>query len=146
MPTNLYYNRDKNRKIVNFFKFLNGESFLQNVAGVFLGGMIGSLLRYFIEVNTNTSMMLWLVNIVGSFVLGYSNGYFLKKGIAAKLFLTTGMLGAFTTFSTFSGHWFSLLKEHMLLGVIYGVTMTLSCFTAAFVGYFLNRGKQIWNG
>jgi len=119
---------------------------LQNGIQVFLGGMIGSLLRYIIQLYTSTSIMLWFVNIIGSFALGSLNGYFIRKNQPVKLFLTTGMLGAFTTFSTFTGNWFSELQEHFLLGICYGLAMTLACFTAAFIGYFLNRGKQRWNG
>lgn len=126
--------------------FLIGESFLKNIIQVFLGGMGGTLLRYLVEVYTNSSTMLWIVNILGSFVLGSLNGYYLKKEKPARLFLTTGMLGAFTTFSTFTGNWFTLIHEHFLKGIAYGLTMTIACFTAALIGYFLNRGKQIWNG
>lgn len=123
-----------------------GESHLQNGIQVFLGGMVGSLLRYIVQVYTNTSVMLWVVNILGSFVLGSLNGYFLKKDKPLKLFLTTGMMGAFTTFSTFTGNWFSLLNEHFLIGIVYAISMTLACFTAASIGYCMNRGKLTWNG
>ncbi|MFC7684807.1 fluoride efflux transporter FluC [Ureibacillus sp. GCM10028918] len=119
---------------------------MKNYIQVFLGGMVGSLLRYLVQLYTSTSVMLWIVNIIGSFVLGSLNGYFLKKGKQANLFLTTGMLGAFTTFSTFTGNWFNQLQEHFLLGIYYGVAMTLTCFTVAFIGYVLNRGKLAWNG
>ena len=90
--------------------------------------------------------MLWIVNVIGSFVLGSLNGYFLKSGKSTILFLTTGMLGSFTTFSTFTGAWYSQLQEHLLFGALYGIVMTITCFTAAYIGYFLNRGKQTWNG
>jgi len=125
---------------------LIGESVLQNGIQVFLGGMAGSFLRYLVQIYTSTSFMLWFVNVLGSFVLGSLNGYYLKKGTSAKLFLTTGMLGAFTTFSTFTGNWFNQLQDHFLLGIVYGLAMTVACFAAAFAGYFLNRGKQAWNG
>lgn len=113
---------------------------------VFLGGMVGSFLRYLVQVYTTTSIMLWLVNVVGSFVLGGLNGYYVKKEKSTNLFLTTGMLGAFTTFSTFTGSWFNQLQDHFLLGIVYGLAMTLICFAVALVGYLLNRGKQTWNG
>lgn len=111
-----------------------------------MGGMAGSLLRYIIQLYTSTSIMLWMVNIIGSFLLGSLNGYFLKTAKQANVLLTTGMLGAFTTFSTFTESWFYELQEHFLLGVLYAVTMTSACFVAAYIGYFLNRGKNTWNG
>lgn len=119
---------------------------MRNGIQVFLGGMVGCCLRYLIQLYTSTSLMLWFANIIGSFALGSLNGYFLKKDQPAKLFLTTGMLGAFTTFSTFTGNWFNQLQDHFLIGIIYGLVMALACITAAFVGYILNRGKQTWNG
>jgi CrcB protein len=45
------------------------------------------------------------VNVVGSFIMGLLAGYFALRGSASQawiLFLTTGILGGFTTFSTFS--------------------------------------------
>jgi CrcB protein len=45
------------------------------------------------------------VNVVGSFVIGLLAGYFALKGNVSqawRLFLTTGILGGFTTFSAFS--------------------------------------------
>lgn len=119
---------------------------MKNGSQVFMGGMAGSLLRYIIQLYTSTSIMLWMVNIIGSFLLGSLNGYFLKTAKQANVLLTTGMLGAFTTFSTFTESWFYELQEHFLLGVLYAVTMTSACFVAAYIGYFLNRGKNTWNG
>jgi CrcB protein len=45
------------------------------------------------------------VNILGSLAMGLLAGWFAQKGEASqhfRLFLTTGILGGFTTFSTFS--------------------------------------------
>ena len=45
------------------------------------------------------------VNVVGSFAMGLIAGYFALRGSASQrwlLFLTTGILGGFTTFSAFS--------------------------------------------
>ncbi|WP_158582925.1 fluoride efflux transporter FluC [Lysinibacillus yapensis] len=117
-----------------------------NLMQVFLGGMIGSVLRYAIQLYTGSSAMLWIVNIIGSFILGSLNGYFEKKESKFKLFFTTGMLGAFTTFSSFTQQWFRELQEHFLSGIIYAVCMTFLCFTAAFMGYLWNRGNRKWNG
>ncbi len=79
---------------------------------VFLGGGIGSMLRY--AVNRIGSAWvgavfpwttLW-VNVAGSFIMGLLAGWFAYRGEQStqslRLFLTTGLLGGFTTFSTFS--------------------------------------------
>lgn len=78
---------------------------------VFLGGGLGSILRH--AVNEKGSA-LWgvnypwgtvFVNIVGSLAMGLIAGWFALRGHSGqlpRLFLTTGILGGFTTFSTFS--------------------------------------------
>jgi len=120
---------------------------LKNWLVVFLGGSTGATLRFFVQSLSNTSIMLWFVNILGSFLLGCLNGIFIKRNHESlKLFLTTGMLGAFTTFSTFSQSWFMLIKENFVLGIIYGISMTICCYISAFIGYRLLKGERLWNG
>ncbi|MFP3917175.1 CrcB family protein [Lysinibacillus telephonicus] len=119
---------------------------MTNWLQVFIGGMVGAILRFTVQTLTSTSIMLWVVNILGSFILGSLNGYFEKKESTYKLFFTTGLLGAFTTFSTFSQNWFLFLRDNVIFGIVYGIAMTAVSFIAAFIGYFLNRGKSLWNG
>ncbi|WP_449443492.1 fluoride efflux transporter FluC [Ureibacillus acetophenoni] len=69
----------------------------------------GATLRFFVQSLFSSFTMLWIVNVVGSFLLGYINGVFNRKKNNAWKFFLTGMLGAFTTFSTFFGL-FSLIK------------------------------------
>ena len=78
---------------------------------VFLGGGLGAILRH----GSNLAGMRMLgpnfpyatifVNVFGSLLMGLIVGYFAFKGDASqnwRLFLTTGILGGFTTFSAFS--------------------------------------------
>jgi CrcB protein len=78
---------------------------------VFLGGGLGSMLRH--AVNQASAFFLgagfWgtlFVNITGSCAMGLLAGWFAFRGEGGgqslRLFLTTGILGGFTTFSTFS--------------------------------------------
>ena len=78
---------------------------------VFLGGGIGAALRH--GINLAVARMLGtafpygtlLINISGSFIMGLVVAYFAFKGDASqhwRLFLTTGILGGYTTFSAFS--------------------------------------------
>jgi len=78
---------------------------------VFLGGGLGAALRHGINLNvarllgTGFPYATLLVNISGSLVMGLAAGYFAFKGDASqhwRLFLTTGVLGGYTTFSAFS--------------------------------------------
>jgi CrcB protein len=78
---------------------------------VFLGGGVGAALRH--GINLAVPKMLgtafpygtMLINVSGSFIMGLVAGYFALKGDASqhwRLFLTTGILGGYTTFSAFS--------------------------------------------
>jgi CrcB protein len=78
---------------------------------VFLGGGIGSSLRHTINVvcvrcfGTAFPYHTFIINISGSTVMGLIAGYLAFKGEAAqswRLFLMTGILGGYTTFSAFS--------------------------------------------
>jgi fluoride exporter len=78
---------------------------------VFLGGGIGAALRH--GINLAVARLLGtafpygtlMINITGSFIMGLVAAYFAFKGDASqhwRLFLTTGILGGYTTFSAFS--------------------------------------------
>jgi fluoride exporter len=78
---------------------------------VFLGGGIGAALRH--GVNLAAARLLGAAfpyatlfeNVSGSLAMGLLAGYFAFKGDASqswRLFLTTGILGGYTTFSAFS--------------------------------------------
>jgi fluoride exporter len=82
-----------------------------NYLVVFLGGGIGSMLRHAVNVLSARALGIGFpygtltVNITGSIVMGLLAGYFAFKGEASqgwRLFLMTGVLGGYTTFSAFS--------------------------------------------
>lgn len=110
---------------------------------VFLGGGFGAALRH--GVNVGAARLLgtafpWgtlTVNIVGSFVMGLLAAWFAFEASPSqhwRLFLTTGILGGFTTFSTFSLDAI-LLTERGELGVaaIY-VVISVAAALAGLVG------------
>jgi len=78
---------------------------------VFLGSGLGGALRHAVNVivprllGSNYPHSTILVNVGGSFIMGLMAGWFAFKGDSSqawRLFLATGVLGGFTTFSTFS--------------------------------------------
>jgi CrcB protein len=82
-----------------------------NYVLVFIGGGLGASLRHFINVacakgfGTNFPYGTFIINISGSTVMGLIAGYLAFKGEASqpwRLFLMTGILGGYTTFSAFS--------------------------------------------
>lgn len=114
---------------------LGREKVVKNFLLVGIGGMIGTLLRYTIMVTTSDMLVLWLENGIGSLVLGWLTGRAVATGKTASFLWTTGVLGSFTTFSTFSAEWLVLMQENMGLAVVYGLGMTLACFFAAALGF-----------
>src|SRR3981189_1843303 len=78
---------------------------------VFIGGGLGAALRHGVNVafarwfGTAFPFATLTENVAGSLVMGLLAGYFAFKGGAPqawRLFLTTGVLGGYTTFSAFS--------------------------------------------
>lgn len=78
---------------------------------VFAGAGLGGALRHGINAfvtgaaNTEFPVGIVFINISGSLLLSLLAGYFAFKGDASghwRLFLTTGICGGYTTFSTFS--------------------------------------------
>jgi fluoride exporter len=87
------------------------ENASMNYLLVFIGGGLGSTLRYLVNVvsgrmlGTAFPYHTFFINISGSTVMGLVAGYFAFKGDASqswRLFLMTGILGGYTTFSAYS--------------------------------------------
>ena len=86
-----------------------------------LGSFAGGALRYILSVGFSKIGRLWafpigimLVNVLGCFLIGVLYGYFKDKTASATLplLLMTGVLGGFTTFSTFSLETVQLLQQN----------------------------------
>lgn len=117
---------------------------------VFLGAGIGGALRHGVNVAATRQFGLgfplgtFIVNIVGSFAMGLLAGYFaFRPGISQhmRLFLTTGILGGFTTFSAFSLDTALLVERHSYgLAAGYVVGSVAAGLSALFFGLALFRG------
>lgn len=85
------------------------------------GGFVGSVVRYVLSgiIQRLTGSFTFpygtlAVNLVGCFAIGVLGGLFESRGVfsePARLFLLVGLLGGFTTFSTFGFETFSLLRD-----------------------------------
>lgn len=98
---------------------------VKSILVVGVGGFIGTVFRFLIsryfQINFS-SVFPWgtfIVNIVGCFLIGVIYGIS-EKGDSlsseVRLFLTVGICGGFTTFSSLSNDAFLLLRQRELIG------------------------------
>ena len=116
---------------------------------VALGGAIGSVLRY--GVNMSAPHLLgndfpWatlIVNVVGSFLMGLLAAILAEKFTdqpEMRLFLTTGVLGGFTTFSAFSLDVFGLMQRgENSVALVYALASIALSILAVFGGFMVSR-------
>lgn len=112
---------------------------MKRILAVGLGGMIGALLLYGIYMVAADDLGLWLVNLIGSFLIGVAAIRLSHKSAEMRLFISTGLLGSFTTFSAFSSAWFYHLESSIWLGIAFAISMTMACVAAAGVGLWVGR-------
>ncbi|SFN50535.1 fluoride efflux transporter CrcB [Xenorhabdus japonica] len=114
------------------------------VFAVFIGGGLGSVLRWLISLRLNTPSSSIAVgtltaNCIGAFIIGLGLAYFNKAthlDPVWKLMLTTGFCGGLTTFSTFSAEVVYLLQAGKmgwaLLSILMNIIGSLLMTTFAF--------------
>ncbi len=114
------------------------------------GGAIGACLRFFLS----QLMLQWfgkgfpfgtlLVNVIGSFCLGLVYSMIEQGQIEIVLWRTAvgiGLIGAFTTFSTFSVDTLLLMQQGFWVKGILNILLNLSCcLLAAWIGIQLVKG------
>ena len=90
----------------------------QTILAIGLGGFLGAIVRAYAVAYTNKyipiefPLGILLVNLIGSFIIGVLYAYFSFNTVDVNLkaFLTTGFLGALTTYSTFA------IESYLLFG------------------------------
>ena len=115
-----------------------------NLLFVFVGGGIGSVLRY--GINSIFSLYVisqlgtLLVNVLGSFLFGIVVSIGQDRSDYSNLFLLTGLLGGFTTFSQFSFDVVTLQNSGNFYSIIYILSSVLLSISMAILGiYIANR-------
>ncbi len=118
-------------------------SLIPNLAIVALGGAIGSCLRYSIGLvetfNTTKGLSTFLVNVLGCFIIGCLYSIFQKWETAEqwRLLLFVGLLGGFTTFSSFALDAITMLRDgENLKAVTYIAATNIGGLFAAATGIF----------
>lgn len=119
---------------------------LKNILLVGLGGAAGSMLRYAFAVwfkHATFPLATFLVNIIGSFIIGVIFAYALRNENFAsnwRLFLAAGICGGFTTFSAFSLESLLLLQQQRMgMFFLYIFGTLLLGLAAAWLGYELMK-------
>ena len=116
---------------------------------VFVGGGLGAALRHLINLTcarlmgTGFPWGTFIINITGSTVMGLIAGYLAFKGEASqpwRLFLMTGILGGYTTFSAYSLD-AALLYERgeLMLAALYVIGSVVLSIAGLFGGLALVR-------
>ena len=122
---------------------------LMNILLVFVGGGLGAMSRYLLQgaVYRLTGAAFpygtIVVNILGCFLIGLLMSSMEERFLAApslRIFLTIGILGGFTTFSSFSYETMMLLREgDLLAGGLNIIASVVICLGATWLGMGLGR-------
>lgn len=111
---------------------------------VVIGGFFGSMLRYGIGLilpNIDYSSFSWatfFVNISGAFLLTYILFHPMIQSKFDQVVITgitTGLIGAYTTFSAITVEIIMLSKENFVLAIIYIFSTLLFGLFSSFLGY-----------
>ncbi len=114
-----------------------------NLLYVALGGAVGASLRYLISLfmiqvfGTGFPFGTLLVNIIGSFFMGvvYAFGEHMHESHILKAFIGVGMLGALTTFSTFSNETLLLFQRGEWIQAFLNVLLNVGiCLFMVYLG------------
>jgi CrcB protein len=114
------------------------------------GGLLGSVTRYLISLSIQSRIEhgfpfgTFTVNILGCFMIGILIGISISKPVSLpenmKLFLSTGFLGGFTTFSAFSAETLALVdKGDMSIAFLYATLSVFLGLLATWAGIILIR-------
>ena len=116
---------------------------------VFLGGGVGAAIRHGVNLaglrtlGPNFPYATIFINITGSTIMGLVAAYFAFRGDASqhlRLFLTTGILGGYTTFSAFSLDAALLYeRDQYLLAAVYVLASVVVSIAGLFAGMAVVR-------
>ena len=122
---------------------------MNQVLAIAGGGAIGALLRYWVSsgvyllAGRDFPYGTLVVNVLGSLLMGFLYIWLLERtlgGVAMRAFVLIGLLGAFTTFSTFSMETLNLMEAgHIGRAILNTLMSVVLCIGAAAMGVMLAR-------
>ncbi len=111
-----------------------------------LGGAIGSVLRfaighYYVARAANPFLTVFTVNMAGSLLIGMVAGK-IHREHPMYLLTAIGILGGFTTFSSFSLDLFAMIRQNMIgQALLYGLGQMVLGVVAAAIGFWAVGGR-----
>ena len=133
---------------MNCFYRRLGAGYMAKFFIIGLGGAIGAFLRYIIGgldyrfSNGVFPVSTLVVNVTGSLAIGFLWGVFERFAVSPniRLFVFIGILGGYTTFSTFSLESFNLIRDGeyriALLNIVFSNVLAIA---SVFLGFFFSR-------
>ncbi|MBF0493044.1 MAG: fluoride efflux transporter CrcB [Deltaproteobacteria bacterium] len=122
------------------------SAMLKNFLLVSTGGALGSSLRYAVSLLLPlfySSAFPWptfLVNFSGSFLISFLLGFFINDSMPLKLFFCTGILGGFTTYSSFNNENLQLLLQGQWFTALSYIFLSLfGCLFAGYLGFIFSH-------
>ena len=122
---------------------------MSQLLAIAAGGAVGALLRFWMSTAVYAHAgrgFPWgtlAVNVLGSLLMGLLYAWLLERAVAgpaARAFLLIGLLGAFTTFSTFSIETMNLIEAGQLSRALFNMLLSVVlCVAAAALGLLLGR-------
>ena len=117
---------------------------MKNTALVALGGAVGSVLRYWLGgwVASKFGAPIWgtlFVNVTGSFLIGMLDGVF-SSSPYIRLLLMIGVMGGYTTFSSFSLQTLDLINRvDITLALVNVASSVILCLVGVWLGFLAGR-------
>jgi CrcB protein len=122
---------------------------MRQLLAIAAGGGVGALLRYWVSTGTHAVLGrgfpygTFTVNVLGSLMMGFLYVWLLDRivtGPVLRAFLLIGLLGGFTTFSTFSIESLNLIEAGQILKAFVNVLLSVTvCITATGLGVLIAR-------
>lgn len=122
---------------------------LTNILWVAFGGAIGAVLRYLLNISPLASVFekfplpTFVINVTGSFFIGFLLIFFTDKVAVShwlRMMIVVGLLGAFTTFSTFELEVYGLVRERLfMLAAVYLLLSVVVGFIGLLAGVELAK-------
>ncbi len=112
---------------------------MRNFFIIFVCGLIGGSLRELLELSFQSPFhfVTLFINTVGALLMGMTYEYIIKTSKNSVIFsivVGTGLIGSFTTFSTFMADTLNLFKSNLVVALVYLISSIILGLAALLMG------------